>query len=216
MKPSFCIWVNRKNRGWKSWDHPVPIAKFSEFNNITSLTKSSVKTKPTFSSPRNKLCNPVGFINKENTCYANLILQALSTVLVLWSSLLLESSITSPISKATTWIMLIQKKNLKPIHPPNFLRALTGKMAGILFHFNFQQDALEVLQVVFDNLKGKSILANDFASRKQMRHVTCSCVQQYKNVLDKFLNSATDIVFWKINGFVLPVIPLLKPTWKQQ
>ena len=91
--------------------------------------------------------------------------------------------------------MLIQKKNLKPIHPSNFLRALTGKMAGILFHFNFQQDALEVLQVVFDNLKGKSILANDFASRKQMRYVTSSCVQQYRNVLDKPLNSETDIVF---------------------
>ena len=97
MESSFCIWLNRNNRDWKSRDHPVPTAKISEPGNITPLPKSSEKTKPTSSSARNKLCKPVGFISKGNTCYANSISQALSTVPILWSRLPSESSITSPI-----------------------------------------------------------------------------------------------------------------------
>ena len=85
MESSFWIWVNKNNRDWKSRDHPVPTSKISESGNITPLPKS-VKTKPT-SSPGNKSCKPVGFISKGNTCYANSILQALSTVPILWSSL---------------------------------------------------------------------------------------------------------------------------------
>ena len=36
--------------------------------NIIPLPKSSEKTDPTSFSARNKLCKPVGFINKGNTC----------------------------------------------------------------------------------------------------------------------------------------------------
>ena len=176
MESSFCIWLNRNNRDWKSRDHSVPTAKISEPGNITRLPKSSEKTEPTFSSARNKLCKPVGFINKENTCYANSILQALSTVLILWSRLPSESSITSPISKATTLNMSIQKKALKPIDPSNFLWALKRKMSDIRnvpFDFNSQQDAVEVLQVVLDDLKGTSILANDLVSNTLNTTITC-------------------------------------------
>ena len=97
MEFSFGIWLNRNNRDCKSQDHPVPTAKISEPGNVTPLPKSSEKTKPTSSSARNKLCKPVGFISKGNTCYANSISQALSTVPILWSRLPSESSITSPI-----------------------------------------------------------------------------------------------------------------------
>ena len=109
MESSFCIWVNRNNRGWISQDHPVPTAKISEPGNITPLPKS-VKTKPISSSSGNKSCKPVGFINKGNTYYANSILQALSTVPILWSRLPSASSVTSPISKVTTLDTSIQKR----------------------------------------------------------------------------------------------------------
>ena len=147
VESSFCIWVNRNNRDWKSRDHPVPTAKISEPGNITPLPKSK-KTEPTSSSARNKSCKPVGFINKGNTCYANSILQALSTVPILQSRLPSESSITSPISKATALNMSIQKRALKPINPSSFLWALKHKISDIRnvsFDFNSQPDSVEVL-----------------------------------------------------------------------
>ena len=46
------------------------------------------------------------------------------------------------------------------------------------FNFNSQQDAVEVLQVVLDNLKGTSVLANDLVSNKLRTTITsntCLC-----------------------------------------
>ena len=107
-----------------------------------------MKTKLTSSSPRNKSCKPVCFINKGNTCYANSIIQALSTVPILWSRLPLESSITSPISRSTTF--------------------------NVSFDFNSHQDAVEVLQVVLDDFKGTLVLANDLVSNALRTTITCN------------------------------------------
>ena len=126
----FCILLNRNNWDWKSRKHLVPTAKVSEPCNIPSLPNFAVKTKPT-SSPKNKSCKPVRFINKGNKCYANWILQTLSTVPILRSRLPSESSIISPISKATTLTMHIQKKALKLIDSGNYLWALKRKISDI-------------------------------------------------------------------------------------
>ena len=145
MESSFCIWLNINNRDWKLSDHPVPTAKILESGNITLLSKSSEKTDPTISSARNKLCKPLGFINNGNTHYTNSILQALSTVPILWSRLPSASSITSPISKATTLNISIRKKALKLIDPSNFLWTLNRKISDIRnipFDFNPQQEAV--------------------------------------------------------------------------
>ena len=200
MESSFCIWVNRNNRDWKSRDHPVPTAKISEPGNITPLPKSK-KTEPTSSSARNKSCKPVGFINKGNTCYANSILQALSTVPIPWNRLPSKSYITLPILKATTLNMSIWKEALKPIDPSNFLWAFKRKMSNIHsvpFDFNSQEDTVKVLQVVLDGLERTSVLANDHISNTLRTTITCntclclaakeekcdtsSYVQQYKNI----------------------------------
>ena len=63
--------------------------------------------------------------------------------------------------------MFIPKKALKPIGPSNFLWTLNRKMSDICkvrFDFNSRQDAVEVLEVVLDNLRGTSVLANNLVS----------------------------------------------------
>ena len=161
IESCLCIWVNRTtiNRDWKSRVHPVPTAKISEPANITPFPKS-VKTKPTSSPPGSKSCKPVRLINKRYTCHTSSALQALSTTPILWSRLPSESLLTSPISKATTLDMSIQKRAMEPIDPSNFLWTLYCKMSNIWivpFGFNSQKYAVEVLQVVLDDLKGTSV-----------------------------------------------------------
>ena len=49
--------------------------------------------------------------------------------------------------------MAVKKNLTKPVDPSNFLWALKRKLSnlrGLLFDFNTQQDAAEVLQVVLD------------------------------------------------------------------
>ena len=137
---------------------------------------------------------------------------------------------TSPISKATTLNMSIRKKALTPIDSSNFLWPLKRKMSDIHnvpFDFNSQQDAVEVLQVVLDNLKGTSVLANDLVSNILRTTITCNtclCLaakeercdilplpmsNNIKTYLDTLLDSET-------LSFVLPVIPLLKVPKKHQ
>ena len=94
--------------------HRRSICNRNEKKKCTPLLNSSVKTKPT-SSPGNKSRKPIGFVNKGNACYANSILQALSTAPILWNKLPSEASMTSPISKAATLNMSIQKRATKPI-----------------------------------------------------------------------------------------------------
>ena len=101
---------------------------------------------------------------------------------------------------------------MKPTNPSNFWSPLKPKMADIhyvLFDFNSQQDAVEVLQVILDDLKGTSILANDLVSNTLKTTITCiTCLcsaakeekcdmlplpmsNNIKTSLDKLLHSQT-------------------------
>ena len=37
VESPFCNWINRNNRDWKSWDHPVPTANCSKFQSLVTL-----------------------------------------------------------------------------------------------------------------------------------------------------------------------------------
>ena len=60
--------------------------------------------------------------------------------------------------------MAIKEKSLVAINPSNFLWALKCKIPSARstsFDFNSQQDVGEVLQILFDELKGRSIRTDD-------------------------------------------------------
>ena len=69
-------------------------------------------------------CKLNGFINKDNTCYANSILQILSVMPNLWSRVPSESNILSPTLQAISLNMAVKKNSTKPADPSNFLWAL--------------------------------------------------------------------------------------------
>ena len=117
-----------------------------------------------------KLTHPVGFINKGNTCYANLILQVLSVAPNLWNRVPSESNTLLPILQAIRLNMAVKKNSTKPVDPSNFLWALNCKLStirGVPFNYNTQQDVVEILQVVLDELKGISIAASHLLCNTQ-------------------------------------------------
>ncbi|XP_057299432.1 uncharacterized protein LOC130630050 [Hydractinia symbiolongicarpus] len=124
---------------------------------------TSAKTKTIFIN--------AGFVNKGNTCYANVILQALSTIPSLWS----QSA--SPIMRAIALKMTMLNRSLTPVDPSNFLKALERKIhsyGNTTFHYNSQQDVAEMLLLVFDELKGYSVIASQNISTEVSVSVSCN------------------------------------------
>ena len=150
---------------------------------------SSLKetTKP--GSNANSL-QPVGFINKSNTCYANSILLILSVIPTLWSRVPSESNTLSHMLQAISLNMTIKKNSSKPVDPSNFLWALKRKLSNLRevpFDFNTQQDVAEILQVVLDELKRVSLAASQLISNTQKIAVscnTCFCFSKSEQNLD--------------------------------
>ena len=109
----------------------------------------------------------MGFITKGNTCYGNSILQALNTVPILWRSLPSESSSMSPISKATTLNMFIQKKALKPIDQ-TFCGPLNTKcLVSAIPHLTSTPSRMLLKYWT-------SVLANDLVSNALRTSITCN------------------------------------------
>ena len=95
MEYSFCIWMARNN---KEWTPPATNCKLNDSSKETCNSPSSMSslkqtTKPVSNA---KSIQPVGFINKGNTCYANSILQILSVMPTLWNRVPSESNTLSP------------------------------------------------------------------------------------------------------------------------
>ena len=131
-------------------------------------------TKPGLNA---KSIQPVGFINKGNTCYANSILQILSVIPTLWNRVPSKSNTLSPMLRAISRNMAIKKNSNKPVDPSNFLWALKHKLSnlrGVPLDFNTKQDVAEILQVVLDELKGVSVEESQLISNTQKIAVSCN------------------------------------------
>ena len=173
MECSFCIWLAIKKKAWSSKEADLslktPEDPLAHQNPVPTISKTnSLKTN----SPL-----PVGFINKENTCYANAILQALSVLPSLWIRVPSESSSLSPLLKSITLNIKIKSRSNKPVDPSNFLWALSRKISEPChapFNFNSQQDAAEVLLFVIDELKGTSVAANGLMSNTIRTSISCN------------------------------------------
>ena len=73
--------------------------------------------------------------------------------------------------------MAIKERSTVPIDPSNFLWALKCKISSTRsapFDFNSQQDVAEILEVVFDELKGTSVRADDLLSNTLSTTITCN------------------------------------------
>ena len=117
-----------------------------------------------------------GFINKGNTCYANAILQALSTIPMFWCQQSSESGLISPLASTISLNLSLLPKRSSQIDPSNFLLALQtviSKNRGNPFNINTQQDASEILQIIIDELKRTSPTADDIISSSYLNVTTC-------------------------------------------
>ena len=88
------------------------------------------------------------FFKKGNTCYANSILQALSTIPSFWCKSASESGFLSPLTRAVNLNMSLLKSRTTPLDSSNFLWALYRKLSTnkqVPFQFNIQQDVSEIL-----------------------------------------------------------------------
>ena len=168
----FYIWQARDNLVWQS-------VELNSLANTTPLESSSPsisegKIKNNLLNPPTPSKSPVGFMNKGNTCYANIILQALSVIPLLWGTSPVESAQLSLLLKSIALNMAI--RSAVPIDPSNFLWALKWKISSTRnapFDFNSQQCVAKILQVVLDELKETSIRNNDLLSNTFKTTITC-------------------------------------------
>ena len=178
MESSFYIWMHRNSKEWAGYDMNNPSCNDTYF---PELDKSR-KGKKNYCSPPNPLkkSNPpskrAGFINKGNTCYLNAILQALSVIPSFWQQQHSQSGTISPLVRSLTLNLSLVTKRTTPIDPSNFLRAFQNNISnkqGIAFNINTQQDAPEILQILLDELKGTSPIADGLLSSSIVRTTTC-------------------------------------------
>ena len=187
MKASFYIWLARNSSGWSSKTSLITIedtilsAAGSKNTNTSRDSRSSNKgflsSQPTRNLRKsNQRTKHPGFFNKGNTCYANSILQALSTIPSFWCQSASESGFLSPLTRAVTLNMSLLKRRATPLDPSNSFWALHRKLSTNKqgpFQFNTQQDVPEILQVVFDELKGHSTIASNILATSVRTSTTC-------------------------------------------
>ena len=125
MECSFCIWLARNNNAWSTKEIDLSLKAPVDplvYQNPPSTPSKAYSLK--FNSPLS-----VGFINKENTCYANAILQTLSVLPSLWNRAPSGSSSLSPLLKLITLNMKINSRSSKLVDPSNVLWNVTRKIA---------------------------------------------------------------------------------------
>ena len=187
MKASFYMWVARNSSGWSSKTSLITIedtnlsAAGSKNTNTSRDRRSSNKAFLTSQPTRilrksNQRTKHPGSLNKGNTCSANSILQALSKIPSFSFQSASESGFLSPLNRAVTLNMSLLKRRSTPLDPSNFLWVLHRKLSTnkqVPFQFNTQQDVPEILQVVFDELKGHSTIASNILATSVRTSTTC-------------------------------------------
>ena len=192
MKCSFYIWMHRNSKEWTTNDinnsscddQNCPPLNESTLQHKQFPDNTSFKAMP----QKSKECLPTkhaGFINKGNTCYINSILQALSAIPSFWNQQPSQSGTISPLLKALALNLSLLGKRNSPIDPSNFLRAFQKKISekrGTPFNINTQQDVPEILQVLLDEMKGSSPIADGIISSSIVRSTTCdNCFSSSSN-----------------------------------
>ena len=121
--------------------------------------------------------------------------------------------------KSVALNMAIKERSTVPIDPSNFLWALKHKISSTRsapFDFNSQQDVAEILQVVFDELKGTSIRADDLLSNALTTIITCNscfCSAVREKKLDIVSVPMADNVNTSLEKFLSSELLKLENEW---
>ena len=78
-----------------------------------------------------------------------------------------ESTQLSPLLKSIALNMAIKEKSAVPVYPSDFLWVLKHKISSTRsapFDFKSQHDVADILQIVFDELKGSSLRTDELFS----------------------------------------------------
>ena len=212
MESSFCIWLARNNKAWTESSLKSTGKDFLNDNQFSPPMNSPVKdlkSSTLNSKIKSSALDPIGFINKGNTCYANSILQVLSVLPSLWNRAPSESNYISPMLKAITLNMAVKQRSTHPVDPSNFLWALRRNLSttAVPFDFNCQQDVAEILQVVLDEVKGTSLAARDLISTTQQTTVFCNkclCSTMSEETLDILPLPVLSDIQTSLNTFLSP------------
>ena len=98
-----------------------------------------------------------GLFNKGNTCYINVILQAIRPLSAFWSDSSTPLQTTSPLASSFRRVMAKLDSSKSCVDPSFFLTSLTNslrKSGRASFDINTQQDAVEMLEHILSDLLG--------------------------------------------------------------
>ena len=170
LKCSFDIWMARNSNNWKletsfpSNFHPVNSPSPSSVTGVQPKTRkvpstpSSTRTVFETNSPKVPAADTVqklrkhihcGLFNKGNTCYVNVILQAVRPLSAFWSDSSTPLQTTSPLASSFRRVMAKLDSSKSCIDPSFFLTSLTNslrKSGRASFDINTQQNAVEILE----------------------------------------------------------------------
>ena len=135
-----------------------PTQKKSDLNEVSAHNDHHVCT-PVYSVPSLKTANKhCGIINKGNTCYADVILQCLKVLPVLWSS---NDQIKSTLYSSVRKMFQLHLAK-SPIDPSFFLKSLKDVFfrEGCSFDLHAQQDVVKVLEILLEELTCPSIITS--------------------------------------------------------
>ncbi|XP_057309267.1 ubiquitin carboxyl-terminal hydrolase 35-like [Hydractinia symbiolongicarpus] len=142
-----------------------------------TVTKPNTPVKAGPDPPTHSKVIHAGLINKENTCYANSILQALTAIPSFWLHCALEPSLVSPLLKSVMLSMSMLSQSSTAVDPSTFLRALQREMSSIRknpFNLNTQQDVPEILLHVLGELTGPSVIAKNIITNIITTTTSCN------------------------------------------
>ena len=191
LAASFTIWLKRDDKSWDT-NRPAEVMKRPRLSKVPNTElpsynkthKSATSPKSITASPDNKLTSVVraGILNKGQTCYVNALLQALTTLQVLWSVIASNTVEDDLFITSFLEIMYSIESTKKLIDPSRFLRALTtvihnsGQQNFIIFS---QQDAAEVLEYILNKFCSSSVLGKDKLALVVRWTITCdTCFQE--------------------------------------
>ena len=200
LKYSFDIWMAINSCNWK-----LETSYPSNFHPVNSLSPSSVtvvqpKTRKVPSTPSStrtvfeanspkvpaadtvqKLRNHFhcGLFNKGNTCYVNVILQAVRPLSAFWSDSSTPLQTTSLLASLFRRVMAKLDSSKSCVDPSFFLTSLTNslrKSSRASFDINTEQDTVEILEHILSELLGDS--ASRTLSIRILTDISCnSCFQ---------------------------------------
>ena len=172
LRCSFVIWMSRSSKFWENCGLSSASAKT---HSITPRSSPSQSPGKPLSNVKKTLLHQ-GILNKGNTCYVSAILQALSSLPKVWSSLTSFGANLPPLSRSFFRTTSLLKSAKVPIDPSPFLSALENtitKSGNVNFKVNKQQDAPEILGVILGEICLESVTISDLLSFRLCHTITC-------------------------------------------